>query len=255
VPATKRNPHDLNSCWIAQLPVQGMAYSRGVVGDRLSRDEVDGYVGAVDWLRGILGRAELVAVWNEPSVVARYSVGGMAAHTVHGVVWLEQLLTDVEPVGLRTVKVGEFFGLNRVDDVVDLEVSEDAFSASLRVAAEGFARTGASTVRSALTAARDQLVGLLDQAAASQAVAVIRVSGAQVSLRDYLRTRVLELVVHGDDLVCSVPGLAAPAPPAGSLEICLAVCVELAQSRVGGLDVLRGFTRSERALPGALRVL
>jgi hypothetical protein len=232
-----------------------MAYSRGVVGDTLSRGEVDGYLGAVDWVRGILGRAELVAVWNEPSVVARYSIGGMAAHAVHGVVWLEQLLTDAEPAGLRPVRVGDFFGLNRLDDVVDVEACEDAFSASLRAAAEGFARTGAATVRAALTSSRDQLVGLLDQAAAWRAVAVIRVSGAQVPLCDYLRTRVLELVVHGDDLVCSVPGLAAPDPPPGSMEICLAVCLELAQSRVGGLDVLRGFTRSERALPGALRVL
>ncbi|MFZ0252084.1 MAG: maleylpyruvate isomerase N-terminal domain-containing protein [Acidimicrobiales bacterium] len=225
-----------------------------MVGGRLSRGEVDGYLGAVDWLRGILGRAELVAVWSEPSAVACYSVGGMAAHAVHGVVWLQQLLTDVEPVGLRTVTVGDFFGLNRVGDL-DAEASEDAFSASLRAAAEGFARTGAATVRAALTASRDQLVDLLDQAAASRAVAVIRVSGAQVPLRDYLRTRVLELVVHGDDLVCSVPGLAAPEPPADSLEICLAVCLDLARSRVGGLAVLRGFTRSERALPGALRVL
>ena len=150
--------------------------------------------------------------------------------------------------------VGEFFGLNRVDDA-DAEVPEDAFSASLRAAAEGFARTGSATVQAALTASRDQLVGLLDHADMSRPVAVIRVSGAQISLREYLRTRVLELVVHGDDLVCSVPGLAAPDPPPGSLEVSLAVCLELAQARVGGLAVLRAFTRSERALPGALRVL
>jgi hypothetical protein len=110
-------------------------------------------------------------------------------------------------------------------------------------------------VQAALTASRDQLVRLLDNAEAARAVAVIRVSGAQVPLRDYLRTRVLELVVHGDDLICSVPGLAAPGPPPGSLEVSLGVCLQLAQGRVGGLAVLRAFTRGERALPGALRVL
>jgi hypothetical protein len=234
--------------------VHGIAYSRGVSGDRFSHDEVDAYVAGVDWLRGILGRAELAAAWGEPSVVAPYSVGGMAAHAVHGVVWLQQLLTDAEPVGLRPVTVGEFFGLNRVDDG-DAEAPEDAFSASLRAAAEGFARTGPATVQAALTASRDQLVGLLDHVDMSRPVAVIRVSGAQISLREYLRTRVLELVVHGDDLVCSVPGLAAPDPPPGSLEVSLAVCLELAQARIGGLAALRAFTRSERALPGALRVL
>lgn len=223
-------------------------------GDGSSRDEVDAYVAGVDWLRGILGRTELAAVWGEPSVVAGYTVGGMAAHAVHGVVWLQQLLTDAEPVGLRPVTVGEFFGLNRVDDA-DAEVRDDAFSASLRAAAEGFARTGSATVQAALTASRDQLVGLLDHVDMSRPVAVIRVSGAQISLREYLRTRVLELVVHGDDLVCSVPGVNAPDPPPGSLEVSLAVCLELAQARVGGPAVLRAFTRSERALPGALRVL
>jgi hypothetical protein len=229
-----------------------MAYCRGVAG-RLSRHEIDAYLGAVDWLRGVLGRVEVANFWNEPSVVARYTVGGMAAHAVHGVVWLEQLLTDAEPVGLRPVAVAEFFGLNRVDDVA--EASEDAFSASLRAAAEGFARTGVRTVALALTTSRDQLVGLLDDAPDTREVAVIRVGGAQVALRDYLRTRVLELVVHGDDLVCSVPGLVAPEPPQASIEVSLAVCLELAQARVGGLAALRAFTRSERALPGALRVL
>jgi hypothetical protein len=212
-------------------------------------------VAAVDWLRGILDRDELAMAWGEPSVVARYSVGGLAAHAVHGVVWLEQLLTDVEPVGLRPVSVGEFFGPNRVADAVDAEVAEDAFSISLRDAAEGFARTGTRIVRSALIAARGHLVGLLHEASATRAVAVIRVSGAQVTLRDYLRTRVLELVVHGDDLACSLPNLVVPGPPAGSLEVSLHVCLELAQDRVGGLAALRSFTRSERALPEALRVL
>jgi hypothetical protein len=229
-----------------------------VVGGRLSRDEVDAYVAAVDWLRGILSRAELAEVWGEPSAVAHYTVGGMAAHAVHGVVWLEQLLTDAEPVGLRPVTMGEFFGLNRVDDPADPNTPEDAFSASLRAAAEGFARTGVGTVNLALTASRDQLVGVLDLALESRPVAVIRVTGAQISLREYLRTRVLELVVHCDDLVCSVPGLVAPDPPAGSMEVSLGVCLQLAQAaqaRVGGLAALRAFTRSERALPGALRVL
>ncbi len=225
------------------------------MGRGLSRNEADAYLSAVDWLGGILGRTEVAGFWDEPSVIARYSVGGLAAHAVHGVVWLEQLLTDAEPVGLRPVEVGEYFGANRVDREADEEVREDAFSASLRAAAEGFARTGINTVRAALMTARDQLVGLLDEAPDSRAVAVIRATGGQVPLGEYLRTRVLEVVVHGDDLVCSVPGLVAPDPPRASVDIALDVCLELAEARVGGLAALRGFTRSERALPGALRVL
>jgi hypothetical protein len=225
-----------------------------VVGGRVSRNEVDAYLAAVDWLRVVLARAEVADAWSEPSVVARYTVGGVAAHAVHGIVWLEHLLADAEPVGLRPVGVGEFFGLNRVDHDVDPEIPEDSFSASLRAAAEGFARTGIDAVRASLAASRDQVVGLLDEAPASRAVAVIRVSGGQVPLSDYLRTRVLEVVVHGD-LVCSVPDLVAPAPPPESMAVSLDVCLELAEARVGRLAVLRGFTRRERALPDVLRVL
>jgi hypothetical protein len=226
-----------------------------VVAGQVSRNEVDAYLAAVDWLRGILGRAEVASAWSAPSVIARYTVGGVAAHAVHGVVWLEQLLADAEPVGLRPVAVAEFFGLNRVDHDVIPEAPEDPFSASLRAAAEAYARKGIDTVRASLGASRDQLVGLLDETPASRAVAVIRVSGGQVPLSEYLRTRVLEVVVHGDDLVCSVPGLVAPEPPRASMAVSLEVCLELAQARVGGLAVLRGFTRRERALRDVLRVL
>ncbi len=92
-------------------------------------------------------------------------------------------------------------------------------------------------------------------APATRAVPVLRLRGRQVALRDYLRTRVLELVVHGDDVVCSVPGLTVPDPPRSAVRVSLGVCLELAEARVGGLAVLRGFTRAERSQPGVLRVL
>ena len=215
-----------------------------------SRDLVDAYLGAVDWLQDILGRGEVREAWARPSVLTDYSVGGLAAHAVHGVVWLEQLLKDTEPVGLRPLSVFEFFGLNRVE-----KEGADPMAASLRSAAEAFALTGADAVSAACTASRSELLRLLCGASSDQAVPVLRVAGGQVALRDYLRTRVLEVVVHGDDVVCSVPGLTTPDPPLRAMEVSLGVCLELARARVGDLGTLRGFTRSERALPDPLRVL
>jgi hypothetical protein len=216
----------------------------------LSREEVDAYVGAVDWLRGILSHPDVVDSWNRPSVVAHYSVGGVAAHAVHGVLWLERVLKDAEPVDLRRVKVPEFMGLNRVDGPVD-----DPFGAYLRSAAEGFAETGAHIVAAALTVSRDELVKLLSAAPATRAVAVLRVAGAYVPLSEYLPTRILEAIVHGDDVACSVPALRAPDPPPEAVAAALGLCLELAEARVGGLEALRAFTRAERAIPDALRVL
>jgi hypothetical protein len=219
-------------------------------GRALSRDLVGAYLGGVDWLRGIIGRAEVREAWGRSSVLTDYTVGGVAAHAVQGVVWLEQLLKEVEPVGLRPVSIFEFFGPNRVE-----KEGVDAIAASLRSAAEAFALTGADAVAAACTMSHDELVRLLDEEASDRAVPVLRVAGGQVELCDYLRSRVLEVVVHGDDIVDSVPGLTLPDPPVSAMELCLGVCLELARARVGDLGTLRGFTRSERALPEALRVL
>ncbi len=113
----------------------------------LSREEVDTYLGAVDWLRSILTRTEVAASWGEPGALLHYTVGGIAAHAVHGVIWLEQVLKDAEPLDLRRVAVGEFFGLNRVEGGGD----DDPFAVSLRSAAESFAQTGAPLVAAACT--------------------------------------------------------------------------------------------------------
>jgi hypothetical protein len=165
------------------------------------------------------------------------------------VLWLEQVLKDAEPSGLRRVTVPEYMGLNRVDGE-----SDDPFGASLRSAAEAFAETGAHIVAAALTVSRDELVTLLGAASASRAVPVIRVAGAYAPLSEYLPTRILEAIVHGDDVASSVPSLQFPDPPPRAVAAGLEVCMELARARVGDREALRAFTRDERAIPDALRV-
>jgi hypothetical protein len=222
-----------------------------VDGIPLSLEAVDTYLGAVDWLRGLLGRADVVGAWPEPSAIAGYTVGGVASHAVHSVLWLEELLKDVEPVGLRTVTVLEYYGPNRIDGSDDA----DPFSASLRAAAEAFAQTGPEIVNAACITARDELVGLLTDASVTRAVPVVRVPGGQVPLGEYLRTRVLEIVVHGDDVVCSVAGMSVADPPPDAITTCMGVCLELARARAGDLPILRAFTRRERAEKDVFLVL
>jgi hypothetical protein len=221
-----------------------------VGGPALPRDLVGAYLGGVDWLGRIIGRAEVEEAWAQPSALSDYTVGGVAAQAVLGVVWLEQLLKDTEPVGLRPVGVFDFFGLNCVE-----EKSTDPIAESLRSAAEAFAFSGTDVVTAACTTSREELVRLLDSASSDRAVPVLRVAGGQVALCDYVQTRVLEVMVQGDDIVYSVPGLTMPDPPVLAMEVSLGVCLELARARVGDLGTLRGFTRTGRAAPEALRVL
>ena len=73
-------------------------------------------------------------------------------------------------------------------------------------------------------------------------------------LDDYLVTRLIELVVHGDDLAAS---LAVTPPPlnAPATGLVIATLVEVARIRHGDPAVLRALTRRERDVVGALRVI
>jgi hypothetical protein len=220
--------------------------------ERLSSEEVSAYVGAVEWVEALIGSDEIGHAWSSPSALTRYSTGGLAAHAVGGVVLrLLQVLDEPPPVGARRTDVAEAFGPNRMEGPED----DDPLFVTLREGYEQLAERGQAALLETCAVPFTRLRELLPHAEADRAVPMVRVPDGQLSLRDYLRTRVLEAVVHGDDLVASVPGWQPPAPPADAVTVCLDICLELAVARVGGTSALRAFTRSERAEPDALRVL
>jgi hypothetical protein len=223
----------------------------------VSRDAVPAnvraaYLGAVDWFASLLTGGDLAGAWDQASSIDGYSVGGVAAHAVQGVIWFEEMLSEPESGSLREVTVTAFYGPNRIDAGA---AREDPLASGLQAAAEAFALSGPATVHEACTVSRDRLADLLETAEASRAVPVLRVPGGQVPLREYLRPRVLEIVVHGDDVVSSVQSTKLADPPPESVAVSLALCLEMAEARVGGLEILRSMTRIERAMPDGLRVL
>ena len=218
----------------------------------LEPHEIDTYLDAADWLIEVLGGAELAQAWGQPSAVARYSIGGMAAHAVHGgVVRLIQVLQEPEPANGHPVTLVDFCGPNRMAQPDD----DDPLFAALRAGAEEVALKGQPALLESCRSARSTLAVRLPAMPANRAVSVVRIAGGVVSLRDYLRTRVLEVVVHGDDLVASVKACDAPDPPPAAVEVCLELCLELARAQLGDRAALRAFTRAERADPDALRIL
>jgi hypothetical protein len=66
-----------------------------------------------------------------------------------------------------------------------------------------------------------------------------------VRFSDWLPTRVMELVVHGDDLAASV-GIDAP-PPSEAAAVTIDLMVALARAVHGDLAVVRALARRERA--------
>ena len=105
-----------------------------------------------------------------------------------------------------------------------------------------------------LAALGGRLRPLVDAAAPDRLVPVVQVRGGAARLDDYLVTRVVELVVHTDDVACSV-GSPVPDIPADALSVVTSAFVELAVARSGSRAVLRSFARRERAHADTLRVL
>ena len=67
-----------------------------------------------------------------------------------------------------------------------------------------------------------------------------------ISFDDFVTSRMLELVIHCDDLACSV-GLPVPAFPPQAVETVVDILSRIALRRHGATDVLRALSRSERA--------
>jgi hypothetical protein len=133
---------------------------------------------------------------------------------------------------------------------------EDPVSSDLH---RGVRLRGAETAAdgpSALAAAvRDtvaRLGGRLDEATLGRPLRVL--DGVTLTVADYLRTRLVELVVHLDDLAVSVERSFADTLPDEAFAEVANVLARVAVHRHGGLATVRSLARRERH-PEAVRAL
>jgi hypothetical protein len=66
-----------------------------------------------------------------------------------------------------------------------------------------------------------------------------------LAIDDYLATRVVELVVHADDLAVSL-GVDPPPPPPAAARLAEHVLLDIARHRHGDTALLRALARRER---------
>ncbi len=219
--------------------------------EAITSRHVTAFFEAAELTAEVLGADEVAKRWAEPSALAGLSVGGLASHVYAAMRRFEVALDDELPARPATVTLAEYYGANRIESPEDLGSGVAAF---LRDDAEQRAHHGATATvtrfREVIERLRDRLPG----EPPDRPVTVIQVPDGITPLDDYLATRVVELVVHGDDLAHSVdlPPLAIPEVAAS---VTIDTFVELARARSGDLEVLRAFARAERSTEGALRVL
>jgi uncharacterized protein (TIGR03083 family) len=192
----------------------------------------------------LLERPELAGHWAEGSVLAEFSVAGLAGHLFRGMSTVERYLDEPEP-GEAGISAASY-----VATVIrSADISDPAHQA-IRARGEQTAAAGPAALASDARATLERLTSRL----AGEGPGRVRVAGGLVlTLDEYLRTRVVELVVHADDLAASV-GVEPPPQPAATA-VAIDVLVGVARVRHGDMAVLRALARRERDAVEALRVL
>ena len=200
----------------------------------------DSYLLAAASAATLLNQPAVAAAWSRPSALAKLTVGGLAVHLGRQVTRPVEVI-EADPPAEAPVPLLEHY---RRSAWVTAGI-DDASNVSIRDNSEADAKDGAEALRRRVEAALATLRQRLSDEPADRVVAPPWTNWP-LSLNDFLASRVLEIVIHSDDLAVSV-GIPTPELPASVTDPVLQLLCQLATERHGPTAVLRTLSRSERA--------
>jgi hypothetical protein len=193
---------------------------------------------------GLVTAPEVGARWSDESSCVGMTVGGLAHHladqTRNAVLLLGAPLSDEEPIALL-----EHY---RRADWVSSEL-EDEPNTSIRDESNDDAAGGAAALNARVEEDLAGLPGALAPTLAGERqpdTVFVPWQGWALTTDDFLVTRLMEIMVHSDDLAASV-GLPTPEFPAPVVEAVLGLLTGVAVDRHGQTAVLRALSRPQRA--------
>jgi hypothetical protein len=208
-------------------------------------------VEAMQGFRELIRDPVVAQRWEAPSALRHYTIGGVVGHVCLATAWTQTVANAPEPVGRPVLSLGEWFGHVRGGDAS----GEGAVHAQVRRQADSLAARGAAAVAESFDRVTARVVDIVLAVAPERLVSLAPVRpDAVLTFRDFLSTRLVELVVHSDDVAVSV-GKADHVLPSAALRETLAVLLDIARMQHGDLGVLRTLTRLERASPHVFPVL
>jgi hypothetical protein len=205
------------------------------------------FLGAAEQVEAVLASTAVAEHWDDPSALEGYTVAGLAGHLARGVLTVERYLDAPAPPDATeaTDAAGYITAVLGDHDPVD-----SGFHQSVRARSLDTSRAGASALAREVGRARLALHERLDEPALGRRVEVLQ--GVVITVEEYLRTRLVELVVHLDDLAVSVGQENSKDFPQDAYDEAAIVLVQVAARRHGALSVIRGLARRERH-PDAIR--
>ncbi|WP_405071378.1 maleylpyruvate isomerase N-terminal domain-containing protein [Kribbella sp. NBC_01510] len=194
---------------------------------------------AAEIVEDLIQQAQVSDRWLRQSVLPKMSVGGLACHLGQQLVRAAELLqvtTDIPPLN----SVDEHY--HRAAWVVSSS-PDDAVND--RTTDEAEAALGVAALRTRVDNALATLRTLLASRTAADVV-LIPWQGWSLRRDDFLLTRMLEIVVHTDDLALSLE-VPTPAFPAEVFAPVRDLLVRLAERRHGQSALISTLTRRERS--------
>lgn len=189
---------------------------------------------------GLALSGEVRERWNDESSCAGMTVGGLAHHTVRQVEMLVRLFpdarTDEKPISL----VEHYRRAAWANSALDDEVNTTIRDTDNQRAGSGPAELSGQ--------ATEQLVGLAAALASVEddEAVLLDWQGWALSAEDFAVTRLMEMLVHGDDLAASLD-LETPDFPEEATRRVLSLLTEVAVDRHGPTPLLRTLSRPQRA--------
>ena len=196
----------------------------------------------------LIEHPETARRWEEPSALAGMTVGGLAAHLLHGVRSIDRLLDGAEPSDAPVVGAGEFMASFKME-AFDADLPRFMRDSGERSAKHGPAET-AKRFREVLV----RLGARLADHPGGRLLDMRPVLPWAVTLEDRIRLQVVESVVHGDDLAVSLGWEGADAPEAART-VTIDALMGAARSQYGDRAVIRTLSRTERSTAEMFPVL
>ena len=194
----------------------------------------------------VMRSPEVEKRWDGPSALPEFSLKGLAGHLVRATGTVKVYLDREEPSDEAITAAAYYAAAVDVSDIAS------PLHVSVRQRGEEHAAGGYEAL---VRLFEDEINHLRPRLAGEPEDRRIRVfKDLVLRLDDYLLTRIIELVVHSDDLAVSV-GLPTPEFPPAATGMAIDVLMDVALLRHGDLAVMRALARRERDDIEALRVL
>ena len=187
----------------------------------------------------LLRSPELAEAWAKPSALAEFRVSGLAGHLAGQVGNIPRFLDAPVPADAAVMEAVGYYSQHGAE----VDVYSDN-NTRIRVLSEQHAGPSAPALAARYDATVESVAARLT--GLSESTLVLMFNQWVLPLDQCLLTRILELVVHADDLAVSI-GVPTPAFPADVVDATTITLARIAVARRGALPVLRALSRHERA--------